>query len=559
MASKNTSNFILPLIRSLFYKEGLSSFSKSSWLLLSAIYNYRGKNAASKIPNLILNSATISRSRLRLPDSSRVKSTFFRMTPAITTQKSQAGLESLPLVHSDSDFSDETFRASLRGLAQQFNRTGNSRPFRNCLLVYKQHLLGTVADTFQVLREFGLLHSVGGGKCYSTHEPSAQRIASYGSVVIPEPKPLGYGRYYDASIQHAHLIWQAALKIIYENSTIDRVLVLDDNSGVLQHVPASLVNKGKNGKLAHRKIKLVGIEQTASGTNGSSRILGLPFPIIPFADSAVKTWAEYHEVAKIVADKMAMAVDHHLRPLMKEGSPIIGVIGCGRMGKAVIENLVKLGFQVKYFDKDPSRRVDIDGAKFIDHEVVLIGGVDALIDCTGYPLKGKEIISAITHHRGPLVLASASSGDSAFCAFLEHLQSVTKKSGKTPDLLEDIHWTNDAGSSVVAVRGTFPINFDNKEHCMSPRRSLATRALTLLSVFNALDIMQDPELSNSADIYQPSAQGQYEILKTYVHVNADITHEWADMPKETLVERIEKNSWGRPIQIKSTSSPAPRL
>ena len=65
----------------------------------------------------------------------------------------------------------------------------------------------------------------------------------------------------------------------------------------------------------------------------------------------------------------------------------IGFIGVGIMGKSMVRNLMKAGFEVRIYARNKEKVKDViaEGAKFFEAIRECVKGCDAVITIVGYP------------------------------------------------------------------------------------------------------------------------------------------------------------------------------
>ena len=65
----------------------------------------------------------------------------------------------------------------------------------------------------------------------------------------------------------------------------------------------------------------------------------------------------------------------------------IGFIGVGIMGKSMVRNLMKAGFEVRIYARNKEKVKDViaEGAKFFENIRECVKGCDAVITIVGYP------------------------------------------------------------------------------------------------------------------------------------------------------------------------------
>lgn len=440
---------------------------------------------------------------------------------------------------------------SLQTIASHLTNT--AKPFENVMVVAVQHILGTTVDMFKQLHQLGLEHVIIGGKSYSTHDACIKDLKELGYTFIDAPDQLGYGRF-DGSMQETTAnIWRAALEQMQnsysEGKKIELLIVLDDGGDLILSTPGKLFNG-----IAYKPNRVIGIEQTRGGSNHRC-FKGTPYPVISVAGSYVKTAIEYPWVAELIAEK----VTEKIQPKVDSWSnkPIIGVVGNGAMGQAIAKRFSEQGYHVLTHDK--VNRTQQKGITWYNELPSLISNADIIIGCTGTDITAEpHNLEAILNSVKNKYFVSTSSKDIEFNTLLTLIQEQKKQLEQTPKALDDILYknpNNPANAEIEIARGGFPINFDNKLHCVPPEKIWPTRAALMSACLMAVNAYKSG-LIKSPDILQLSTDIQLLILKEYQQINADDPRLLSIMSlTEDAIKRcISENSEGIELPEEMNSS-----
>lgn len=409
----------------------------------------------------------------------------------------------------------------LSNLAYEFDI--NHQCLKNVLVVSIQHILSTTAETFTLLKEYGLSDAVIGGKKYSTHFKSAEQIKELGFNYIPDSLQLGYGHFDEAMQEVVHKVWLKALDFMSKKQ-YDLVIILDDGADLLRTTPGTLFADDEN--LAIKKPKsVIGIEQTRAGINHPS-FSGLPFPIVNVAGSYIKELLEYPHVAELITENIEKCITYLQEQEQRSDSDIIiGIIGYGVMGKAITKKLLNRGLKVIVYDSNTIVDSEKENeAIFFDDSAVLISNSNILVSCTGNDITSiSKNFSALLYSRNDKWLISTGSKDSEFNSLLRNLQEQTKSYGCIPDPFKDVTMKNYMSAKIHIIRGGFPVNFQNNAHSVLPKYIWPTRAALFLSCFFAKDLGQFDfnKWGKSVNMFMLPASIQRIILLKYLTENPE--------------------------------------
>ena len=452
------------------------------------------------------------------------------------------------------------FDATLKKIVEQINV--KEKPFENVMVVAVQHVLGTTVDMFKLLKALGLEMTIVGGKSYSTHQPCVDELKDLDCTFIEAPDQLGYGRFDGCMQETVGQIWTAALKEMearHKNGRkVDLLIILDDGGDLILSTPGKLFNG-----IVYKPKQVIGIEQTRGGSNHRC-FNGVPFPVINVAGSYVKTTIEYPEVAAIAAERTIHAVEAQAIRRFMAGKdakkPIIGVVGNGTMGQAIVDKFVSEGYSVLVHDKVGKPKAT--KGRWYSDLPSLISNADIIIGCTGTDITAEaNNLNAILNSVKQKYLVSTSSKDSEFNTLLVYIQEQTKQLGQTPNPLADIPYTNPDdpnGEEIIIFNGGFPINFDQKRHCVSPEKIWPTRAALLGACLMAVNAHHQG-LITSADVLKLDPEAQLAIYKLYAELNPTDPCVVANqgLAEDELLQLIEYGSDGVTLEPKPASRLTP--
>lgn len=441
-------------------------------------------------------------------------------------------------------------QAVLEEIAEKLN-LDDKQPFKNAMVVAVQHILGTTVEMFTVLKKLGLERAIIGGKSYSTNKDSVQDLKNLGYTLIEAPYQLGYGQYDSCMQETVRNIWSTALKSMQENPA-ELLIILDDGGDLILSTPGKLFNG-----IAYKPKRVVGIEQTRGGSN-HRWFNGVPFPVINVAGSYIKTSIEYPEVANIVASKVIKEVQEKAEAEFIK-KPIIGVVGNGTMGNAIISKFKKEGYRVLVHDK--MNMTNDKKATWRSNIPSLISDSDIIIGCTGTDITADiHTLNTILSSINPKCFVSTSSKDIEFNSLLVYIQEQTKQLDETPNPLKDIEFNNpeDSDSAKITIlRGGFPINFDNQKHSVPPEKIWPTRAALMSACLMAVQA-HNKKLFKAANVLKLDVYAQQLIIEKYQVMNPDAPSidKTQGLANGELNEFILKNSDGSELNVFSDHNEA---
>lgn len=334
------------------------------------------------------------------------------------------------------------------------------------------------------------------GKPYSYNKRVAHRMRLCGVNI--EPRAIGWelGRFdewFDPLVQQ--FLREKIEKVRLSGADQSRPIVLLDDGGSLLRAAAALKGLWPGG--------FVGVEQTSRGIIAA---LGLKFPVVLVACSALKSAIEPEFVARAAVSKIARYYPEALR------RRTVGVVGLGSVGKYFAQYLIArsdidkatnvLGASDEY-----ANDVDTPRFRFIRSKDELFAEADVVFGCTGNDLGDFALRSK---RRGQLLI-SLSSGDIEFASALRR---ASRRPGAK--LWEPIR----INTSLVAHSG-LPITFDGTAVSAPLIEMQLTRALLLTAVIQVLS-----EKKVGPIPLDPSRQWEiWEAWKTHV-LNGDAAKAW---------------------------------
>ncbi len=417
--------------------------------------------------------------------------------------------------------------------------------FKNVLLVGMQHILGTTVDMLVVMKEYGLTHAVIGGKAYSTHSQSAERIKDLDFTYVASPSGLEQG-HFDIHVQkQVQKIWLAALEKI-KKKKFDLIIILDDGSDLLRATPKLFFNEPNGLTMLNKPGRIIGIEQTKSGIN-HPLFKRLPFPIIDVAGSFAKTKIEYPEVAALIIHQIEALIQKTMTTSFK---PTVGIIGYGTMGKAMARRFTAKGFSVMVHDRNHSKHDSFNQIRKYNKSSTLMKNADIIVGCTGEDITlDKANLSTLLHCEEKKWLISTSSKDNEFNCLLKFIQKDERHLSSDP--LQTFEYKNPKGGSLEMVKGGFPINFTNEVHSVPPQHIWPTRAALMLACFSACEMSLEKSDHFAPKSFMLSPEAQWLILHEYARNNTNLKElgHLCRLGKQELNDFIIRHSDSIPLPL----------
>ncbi len=341
----------------------------------------------------------------------------------------------------------------------------------NTALISCQHLLETTGSLFECLFHNGLKPQFTFilGKMYSTNHKVAVNLRDLGCHVINGSTPKLRGTYNAMIEVDSQNLWKLAEKRI-NDERVGNIIILDDGACVGRFTANIFKEYSCKGKV-------VGIEQTTSGMPWWNT----QYPVINVASSAAKRYYEPPLVAK--------AVWHRVKSLcqLHPNNSHLGIVGLGKIGKALFELLYKEGFLIFGYDIDNERLKPLRKLHKCSSVSELIQKSDLIFGCTG---NDSIPIDGFFTSQGIKTFASCSSSDVEFRSLLLDQRipwkPIQKKEKKCPIL--EAHYP-DRKLIIRILRSGYPVNFDNSPESIPKEEIQLTRGLLFGAIFQALDII----------------------------------------------------------------------
>jgi S-adenosylhomocysteine hydrolase len=347
-------------------------------------------------------------------------------------------------------------------------------------VVGAQHLLETTSTLFQKLRNLGF-EVYATGKCYSTSPSVYEAMSNMGVHVWPGSKPERLGEYQSANEKDVMTV----LREVEKNPSIRNIVFLDDGGRFFERMPPHF----------RRKYRVGGVEQTRAGFY-SRNVEAAKIPIVNAAQSAAKLLLE----SPFIADAAVEQISAITQQLDKEKC-VVGIIGFGAIGRALVEKLIKDGFQVAIFDKDPetynnfSYLSKIEIMRSIEQ---LFMHTNFIIGCTGQD--NTESFDPLTLNGHDRMIASVSSEDKEFKSLL---RSIASQSVLKADPLSTIECYTKSGNIIEILYGGFPVNFAQSALIPFnvPAAKIAlTQGILFASIMQVLELMEKNSISGLTSI-----------------------------------------------------------
>jgi S-adenosylhomocysteine hydrolase len=404
--------------------------------------------------------------------------------------------------------------------AKIFLSTSSLKP-EETAIVGAQHILETTATLFEKFRNLGFeIYTT--GKCYSTSPAVYKTMLNMGVQVLPGSKPERLGEYQAANQKDVMTVFNSLEK----NPVIKNLIFLDDGGRFYEKMPLHF----------RRKYRVGGVEQTRAGFY-SRNVEVAKIPIINVAQSAAKLLFE----SPFIADAAVEKISAISKRLDKEKS-IVGVVGFGSIGRALVDRLVRDGFQVAIFDDNPEtykgypNLADIEVMLTVEqlfmHSTFIIG-------CTGQD--NTKSFDPLTLNGHDHIIASVSSEDKEFNSFL---RSVASLSVLKADPLSTIECYTKSGNVIEILYGGFPVNFADSAQIpfnVPAARIALTQGLLFASVIQSFELIDKNNISGSVSTPM-NVMLDPKIQQTVV----DLWHKTTikeEIPKDLIQKFLSDEDW----------------
>lgn len=336
----------------------------------------------------------------------------------------------------------------------------NSVLRENTVILCHLHCFKTTSSLFRQLIAVGInaanIHVF--SKPYSKNAVGEVELGKLGLTVFSGNVGRVKAGEYDAYITEELGYFCEQVKRLAPNAT--RVLLLDDG-GQLSAAAVKIFDT--------EKLKMVSVQTTTSGHQIAT---DLPFSVVSVADTEIKYKIEYPEIASIAFERLE-------RERVLAGAEVFGVLGFGKMGKALAKCAWQRGMEVVV--SDPNRE-DVPPEYKLVEPSKLLSVCDLVAGCSGSD-SGLSLIeaglSSEFRPKTPLVsLFSMSSRDIEFGYILQ-------KSGLEFDLNEidyptlslNLRMGGRTKQRIEVLNAGFPYNFDREKELEGLDRIFVTRAL----------------------------------------------------------------------------------
>lgn len=433
--------------------------------------------------------------------------------------------------------------------------------FKDIIFVCGQHLLNTTVSLIKFLMSQGVRpdHIFMVGKNYSNNVEVMTTIKALGVNLQSTSDQLTLGGFNLAYSNDISAMWENCYQTIQakksHGQTIKGLIILDDGGHVSSGMP-SKISRFQNKNVEPFSFGIVCIEQTSSGVLFTEM---LPIPVIEVATTALKNWVEPPLVAAKCVEEIQNRLSRtHLKypDITIPRQPTVGIVGLGKIGYAVLEQLIKTGYQsFIIFDKNEEKRF-IAERKLKNPQITIVGvnellallsNSDIIIGCTGYDITANAI-DIFKTIQSPKILASCSSKDTEFLSLLQHIQRHHRDHTVSP--LEDIHYKNGFKAPIVLLRGGTPIGFTNGLESVFARGIEPIRGLKAMACLQAYYMLITGH--KTAKNYMLNPHWQAFVADKWLASKPPI--QYSDMLQYQLVnvEEIKTHSGGLPYEIAQT-------
>jgi S-adenosylhomocysteine hydrolase len=237
------------------------------------------------------------------------------------------------------------------GVVAMIKENNDGKIFENSVVIVIQHLLSDSVHLVNAFCDGGADKSAIFivGIPYSTKHSTIKYLKNKGfnNIVSPDQYP------FEKEVEE---VMRKAIDFAEQNQK--RIVVVEDGGYVVPLLHQKFLDKAHLFDGA--------VEQTANGIWRDKEIEGtykIPFsiPIINVADSRIKDKLESPLIGRAVSKNIELIYNKTFRGLAGEK---VGIIGFGRTGKKVAEDLKFHGSIVKVYDKDPINQSEAKGAGF---------------------------------------------------------------------------------------------------------------------------------------------------------------------------------------------------
>lgn len=383
-------------------------------------------------------------------------------------------------------------------------------------IIAVQHLLRSTGSLFETIIRYGIKpqNIFLTGKIYSTNFETSVKLKKLGINVIESTVPDKLGYYISFLEKDVKFMWKELIKVLTPGA---KIIILDDGGFVLKNVPDEVL----------LKYKVFGIEQTTSGTRLQKSFKN--FPVIHVATSAAKRIIE----PPIVSEAVKIQLGKKIKDLKPK---VIGIIGFGNVGKAIVEEFQKKYKILVYDSSKDLINKDNGNVHFCNTKKELFIQSDVIIGVTGHDVSDLKWLSETN---GNKTLISVSSGDIEFNRILRNCQSQLFEKLESP--LQDLRIRTKNGYTLQILRGGLVANFTGKPDSSPGPVIQMTRGLLLVAIIQIIEnydrlmnsvgpIILNPDLQNEVVSFwfkdQPKWRKNYSeiILKDFNNLDWILCH-----------------------------------
>ncbi len=313
-----------------------------------------------------------------------------------------------------------------------------------------QHLLPTTGSLFKMFTLMGARpeNMFFAGKCYSTDPGVAYILKQLGLYIIDGTKPGRLGEYVKAHNQDVKKLWEAFLDHCKKNN-IKKIMILTDGAAVIDYAPPL------------DDYEVIAVDQTRS-SRYSMNVRESRIKIINVAQCAAKQLLEPLFIQRSALER--------LKPLFEtidKEKTVIGVVGYGAIGKALVKYLVSAGYKTVVYDQDPIVMNSIVVTRNLtkaNNLSYLMVNSHYIFGCTGQDItKGINLLAINGWDRH---IASLTSEDKEVTELLLNIQKLLdsdKGATVVIDTMSDIEIKTSMGNRLFVIKAGLPCNFSRAE------------------------------------------------------------------------------------------------
>lgn len=351
---------------------------------------------------------------------------------------------------------------------------------KNTALVGVQHMLPTTASLFNGLHQylgFQKRNLFFCGKFYSSCSFVENYIHNSGIHLMPTKTPQRSSQYKEQMEESIKTMWDKVCVHLKKNPEINRIIILDEGGYCLESIP----------KFIPYEYEMASVEQTRFGFY-NRHIDSALFPTIDVARSAAKRKLE----SPLIAEAIIRRLNDVIEVLHINQNKIMGVIGNGAIGHALVQHLLAKGYKVLVYDESESAFHGINHRHCyrIDNIENLIASSDIVLSCTGRDISQKaDILNSI---KNSTTLVSCSSQNIEFFSLIKKITQDGFFLENMDKNLSQLVYMGKNNERIGILENGFPINFDRTPLCDPPKDMALTRALLFSAIVQALLVAKKP-------------------------------------------------------------------